>query len=239
MNVLVGAVELCVAAYRTAAVVAWLLGALAHPAPPLADGWARRCDAPRGVVVLLHGVNQNGWVWRQKVRHFASALPADVDMYAPLLDHAEPTSANVGRVAVSVLEWRKAHPVARVVVVGFSNGGRYALHLAREVPVDHTVLVAAPVSGARWVELLPSWLLRWKISAKLEEELRHHHWRARAASANPHMAVTAFAADWDGIVWPPARAAYPGTILRVLGGHTHFSIPYAAEVMDAVRGAMK
>ena len=115
-----------------------------------------------------------------EARWIAASLPADVDVYAPLLDHAEPTSANVGRVAAALAEWIKAHPCGRVVVAGFSNGGRYALHLAREVPVDHAVLVAVPVAGARWVELLPSWLLRWKISAKLEEELRHHRWRTRA-----------------------------------------------------------
>lgn len=240
MNALAGAVELSVAVWRTAAVVAWLAGALVRPAPPLpADGWLRRADGARAAVVLLHGVNQNGWVWRQKARHLAAALPADADVFAPLLDHGEPTSANAGRVADAVRAWRAAHPGARVVVAGFSNGGRLALWLARDAHVDNVVLVAAPIGGARWVELLPPWLLRWKISAKLEEELRTHHWTARAASVNPRLAVTAFAADWDGVVWPPARAAYPGTVLRVLGGHTHFSIPYAAEVADAVRRAIQ
>lgn len=109
MNALVGAVELGVAVYRTAAVAVWLLGALVRPAPPLADGWARRCDDARAVVVLLHGVNQSGWVWRQNVRHVMASLPADVDVYAPLLDHAEPTSAAVSasmasRIPVQILE---------------------------------------------------------------------------------------------------------------------------------------
>lgn len=99
MNTLVGAVELGVTAYRTAAVAVWLLSALARPAQPFADGWARRHDDARAVVVLLHGVNQSGRVWRQTVRHVMASLPADVDVYAPLLDHAKPTSANVGRVA--------------------------------------------------------------------------------------------------------------------------------------------
>lgn len=150
---LVGAVELGVAVYRTAA--------LARPAPPLADGWARRGDA-RAVVVLLHGVNQGGWVWQQKARWIAASLPADVDVYAPLLDHAEPSGSRCIPADAS------SSPASRTA------GG------TREVPVDHAVLVAAPVAGARWVELLPSWLLRWKISAKLEEELRHHRWRTRA-----------------------------------------------------------
>lgn len=180
MNALAGAVELSVAVWRTAAVVAWLAGALVRPAPPLpADGWLRRADGARAAVVLLHGVNQNGWVWRQKARHLAASLPADADVFAPLLDHGEPTSANAGRVADAVRAWRAAHPGARVVVAGFSNGGRLALWLARDAHVDNVVLVAAPIGGARWVELLPPWLLRWKISAKLEEELRTHHWTAR------------------------------------------------------------
>lgn len=97
-----------------------------------------------------------------EARWIAASLPADVDVYAPLLDHAEPSGSRCIPADAS------SSPASRTA------GG------TREVPVDHAVLVAAPVAGARWVELLPSWLLRWKISAKLEEELRHHRWRTRA-----------------------------------------------------------
>ena len=192
------------------------------------DPWRRpvRPDTRR-VVVLLHGVNQKASVWQVVVDDLIPHIPQDCAIYAPFFDHTDPLVA----LASVVLAQVQAH-VARglyLTVVGFSNGGRIAMHLEEMLPGHTTVLVGSPVRRPRWLEILPDFLLHLWLDPFLLREMRRTTFLPRSSSH-----VLAFAADWDEMVFPPSRCAPAGVPVRVVHGHTHATLHRSREVLFAI-----
>lgn len=187
--------------------------------------------ATRTVVVLLHGVNQRHAVWKVAVERLLPHIPADCAVYAPFFNHNDdPLGALADAVQREIEPHVKRGLAARIV--GFSNGGRIAMYIQRDMPGDHTfVLVGAPVCGTHLLRWLPDALVRAKISPHLLREMSTVRFYPRPGSR-----IVAFAADYDEMVFPAACCAPHGTAPRVLRGHMHRTLFRAREVVAAIAG---
>lgn len=190
--------------------------------------WPRPVSSgTRTLIVLLHGVNQKHSIWKVVVEELLRSIPPDCAVYAPFFDHSEPLVALASEVAQQIEPY--AGRGIDVRVVGFSNGGRVAMHLESMRPGHTFVLVGAPINGTRILELLPDSVLTWKISPFLLREMR-----TKRFVPSPSSRIQAFAADWDEVVFPPDRCAPQGIPVTVLRGNFHHTLFRSREVIDAI-----
>jgi len=95
-------------------------------------------------IIFLHGFTQTGAVWAPFVEHLAPWLPAEAEIIAPdLPGHGSGSTLRFGldQSAQYLAEMIGATTTGAGIVIGYSMGGRIALHLAIEHPAAVTRLV--------------------------------------------------------------------------------------------------
>lgn len=227
-----GVYYLVVAVARTLILaVLVLIGSLFAPKRP---DWARPVNPKsRRIVVLLHGVNQRRFIWSFMVHYMLRMLPDTDAVYAPFFDHRDPLQALARHVLGEVVPFVE-HNKLELVVVGYSNGGRIALHLEQMLAGHVYILLGSPIKGTRWLELLPEWMLRLRLDKYLIREMRLHRFVPHAQSK-----IICFAADWDEMVWPSSCCAPVNMVPRVLRGNTHVTLPFDDEALQCIRSPPK
>lgn len=214
-----------------------ILGILVLIASPFAEkkpDWARPVSPKsRRVVVLLHDANQRHFIWSFMVQFMLHALPDTDAVYAPFFDHRDPLTALAGHVLGEIEPYIKKNNL-ELVVVGYSNGGRIALHLEQMLPGHTYILIGSPIKGTRWLDLLPEWILRLRLDTYLIQEMRLHRFVPHDQSN-----IICFAADWDEMVWPSSCCAPGNMVPKVLPGNTHGTLSFNDEVLQCIKSPPK
>lgn len=166
------------------------------------------------LVVLLHGVNQKQYIWKRKVQWMLTFLPSTCAVYAPWFNHTtKPMAENVRPLLVEIKAFQSKHPAAKIVVVGFSNGGRYAMHLEAALnpkSVKRVVTVASPLNGTHALRYAPAWLGRYAIGADLYKEMLAGFVETKRA---PDWGkYETFSAEFDEKVFPETVTTHEGVL---------------------------
>lgn len=199
-------------------------------------GWIRRVKDNNTLVVLLHGVNQKRFVFSMFSRSMLlNGVHPHCDVYAPFLkhDHNGPVSNYAREPLRAVREWIGVHPGGRVLLVGFSSGGRVAAYIESQLPADDgvggvTVRVltfGAPLHGTALIGWLPAWLVDMRIGPVLRMEMQAGLESLPPVRPKRYMSVVA-GDDW--YVYPPENACVAGQKAFVEPNHGHLSLMSSA-----------
>lgn len=133
-------------------------------ATPQPINWISQTKESKYLIVFLHGVNQHEKSWRHLINIHTNNIKFDVeshlpiDIYAPYFQHNHNgTVENYAKdMLVEVQNWIQTHPNSKILLVGFSNGGKVAMYLDSQINLNvklKIITVGSPIYGTGWLNV--------------------------------------------------------------------------------------
>lgn len=196
------------------------------------DEWM--CKEGESLVVLLHGVGQRiiPWEYQKKryLHHFRGAA-----IYAPFFLHNGKLNDYGLYPVAPIKEWIQRHPDGKVLLVGFSNGGRVAMMMESLLhPYNVRVItVGSPICSTKLIEMpLIKWLAARKQGRDFIDDLSKGFTPFETLVHKER--YVHIASNADEMCWPPERCKIPGNEITILSNLVHPALMASDEVRSRI-----